>query len=95
MDSEPMFRLLFERADAIVLFEPHAVFVINEAAVKLMRSNRKNCSGRNSTCRHPFQPDGRSSRKSRRITSLASTARSYRFEWVARRMDGEAVPLES
>ena len=100
MENEPMFRLLFERsADAIVLFDPQAgVFVdCNQAAVELMRSGTKAAllQKKPSDLSPPFQPDGRSSEeKSAEITLLAGARGSYRFEWVARRMDGQAVPLE-
>jgi PAS domain S-box-containing protein len=100
MENELMFRLLFERsADAIVLFDPKAgVFVdCNQAAVELMRSGNKEAllQKKPSDLSPPFQPDGRSSEeKSAEITLLAGASGSYRFEWVARRMDGEAVPLE-
>jgi PAS domain S-box-containing protein len=100
MDNEPMFRLLFERsADAIVLFDPKAaVFVdCNQAAVNLMRSGSKAAllQKKPSDLSPPFQPDGRASEdKAAEISSLASARGSYRFEWLARRMDGEAVPLE-
>jgi len=100
MENEPMFRLLFERsADAIVLFDPKSgVFVdCNEAAVKLMRSESKEAllQKRPSDLSPAFQPDGRSSDvKAAEITALATARGSYRFEWIARRMDGEVVPLE-
>jgi PAS domain S-box-containing protein len=100
MDNEPMFRLLFERsADAIVLFDPKAgVFVdCNEAAVRLMRSGSKTAllQKKPADLSPPLQPDGRpSEEKAAEITARATRHGSYRFEWVARRMDGETVPLE-
>jgi len=100
MDNEPMFRLLFERsADAIVLFDPKAgVFVdCNQAAVELMRSGSKEAllQKKPSDLSPPFQLDGRpSEEKAAEITLLAATRGSHRFEWVARRMDGEDMPLE-
>jgi len=98
--SESMFQLLFERsADAIWLFDPRdAVFVdCNDAAVALMRSGTKDKLLRTHPAElsPPVQPDGRSSRDAAgAITALVEKNGAYRFEWVARRMDGTDVPLE-
>jgi PAS domain S-box-containing protein len=100
MENEPMFRLLFERsADAIMLFDPAAgVFVdCNQAAVKLMRCASKEALLRRSPSElsPAVQPDGRpSAEKAAEISALAVAQGSHRFEWVARRMDGQTVPLE-
>jgi len=100
MDREPMFRLLFERsADAIMLLDPQAgVFVdCNEAAVKLLRSSSKEAllQKKPSELSPTFQPDGQSSEdKTAEVIALATARGSYRFEWVAQRMDGQDVPLE-
>lgn len=100
-DTGSMFQLLFERsADAILLFDPQSgVFVdCNDAAVALMRAGSKETllqvgpAGLSPAS----QPDGRSSHeKAAEITALVQRHGSHRFEWVARRMDGTEVPLET
>lgn len=95
-----MFRLLFERsADAIWLFDPRAgVFVdCNQAAVDLLRAGGKErlLQSRPADLSPPCQPDGQASgEKAAEITALVAASGSQRFEWVARRFDGEDVPLE-
>src|SRR5262249_29456277 len=43
----------------------------------------------------PVQPDGTpSAQRSAEVVDLSAKNGGYRFEWVARRMDGEDVPLE-
>jgi len=96
-----MFQLLFERsADAILLFDPEAgVFVdCNAAAVRLMRPPSKDQLLRASPAdlAPPLQPDGRSSREcAAEITATVRHLGSLRFEWIARRLDGTTVPLET
>ncbi|HWQ92753.1 MAG TPA: PAS domain S-box protein, partial [Clostridia bacterium] len=98
--SEVMFERLFERsADAIWLLDPESgVFVdCNQAAVQLMRSGSKEAilSLRPEDLSPAFQPCGaKSSDKAREITVLTLNEGSHRFEWLARRLDGENVPLE-
>jgi PAS domain S-box-containing protein len=100
LESQSMFRLLFERsADAIWLFDPEAgVFVdCNQAAVELMRAGTKSrlLQTHPADLSPPFQPDGRASaEKAAEITQLTAARPNYRFEWVARRLDGQEVPLE-
>ena len=95
-----MFQLLFERsADAILLFDPKAnVFVdCNSAAVELMRAHSKEqlLGARPEDLSPPFQPDGTpTGEKSAQVTALVEERGGHRFEWVARRFDGEEVPLE-
>ncbi|MEW6159617.1 MAG: PAS domain S-box protein [Verrucomicrobiota bacterium] len=95
-----MFQLLFERsADAIVLYDPEAgVFVdCNNAAVALLRapSKEKLLHTRPADLSPALQPDGKSSSlKAAEIAALVQLRGSYRFEWVARRLDGTEVPLE-
>src|SRR6266853_824777 len=99
-DNPSMFQLLFERsADAILLFDPKAnVFVdCNSAAVELMRANSKEqlLGARPEDLSPPFQADGTpTAEKSAQITALVEERGGYRFEWVARRFDGNEVPLE-
>src|SRR6266478_6488912 len=99
-ENESMFRLLFERsADAIWLLDPKAgVFVdCNQAAVDLMRAGTKDNLLRLGPehLSPPCQPDGSPSHeKASALIGLAEKHGGYRFEWVARRCDGEDVPLE-
>ncbi len=95
-----MFQLLFERsADAILLFDPQAGMFLdcNHAAVKLMRADSKEqlLRMRPEEMSPPFQPDGTSSRqKSDEITALVERHGGHRFEWLARRFDGQEMPIE-
>src|SRR5262245_19329959 len=95
-----MFQLLFERsADAIWLFDPDAgVFVdSNQAAVELMRAGTKEklLRSRPEDLSPPVQPDGTpTAEKSTEIIKLIKERGGHRFEWLARRFDGEEVPLE-
>src|SRR5436309_3646557 len=98
-DTPSMFQLLFERsADAILLLDPQVgVFVdCNAAAVELLRAGTKESllRMRPEDLSPPLQPDGTSSHdKSDEIKSLVERLGSYRLEWLARRLDGQAVPL--
>ena len=98
--NDSMFELLFERSrDAIWLFDPQAgVFVdCNQAAVQLMRAGTKEklLQARPEDLSPPMQPDGMSSRdKTREVTELSAKLGGYRFEWMARRFDGQDIPLE-
>src|SRR5947209_8688194 len=100
LENQSMFRLLFERsADAIWLLDPKSgVFIdCNEAAVALMRAGTKHnlLQLKPEDLSPPFQPDGCSSQqKSAELIGLVEKHGGYRFEWVARRRDGEDVPLE-
>src|SRR6478672_7687740 len=100
-DNNPsMFQLLFERSsDAIWLFDPRAgVFMdCNSAAVELMGAGTKGrlLGARPEDLSPPLQADGTSSReKTAQVVAMAEERGSHRFEWVARRFDGEEVPLE-
>jgi PAS domain S-box-containing protein len=99
-DNPIMFQLLFERcADAILLFDPQlGMFVdCNAAAVALLRADSKEklLSSRPDEMSPYLQPDGTPSReKSDEVTALVEKHGGYRFEWLARRFDGEEVPLE-
>jgi len=99
-DNPSMFQLLFERsADAIWLFDPQAgVFVdCNAAAVELMRAGTKEklLGARPEDLSPPLQPDGTTSReKTTQIVALVEERGGHRFEWLARRFDGQEVPLE-
>ena len=98
--NERMFELLFERsADAIWLFDPETgVFVdCNDAAVELLRADSRDqlLRTRPEDLSPATQPDGTSSRdKAREVTDLTNRLGGFRFEWVARRFDGQEIPLE-
>ena len=98
--GDSMFELLFQRSrDAIWLYEPQAgVFVdCNQAAVELMRAGTKErlLQTRPEDLSPPTQPDGSSSReKAAQVTELSAKHGGHRFEWVARRLDGQDIPLE-
>jgi PAS domain S-box-containing protein len=98
-DAE-VFQQFFERsADAVWIFDPEAgVFVdCNQAAVDLMR-----CGVRDRLLRAhpgdlspPIQMDGTPTAvRTVEITTWVQEHGSLRFEWLARRFDGEEVPLE-
>lgn len=95
-----MFQSLFERsADAIWLFDPLAgTFVdCNAAAVELLRAGSKQnlLQARPEDLSPLVQPDGTSSsRKAAEMAVLAGKQGGHRFEWLAKRLDGELVPLE-
>src|SRR5882672_5312753 len=100
IDNLSMFQLHFERsADAIWLFDPQAgVFVdSNQAAVELMRAGTKEklLQMRPEDLSPPFQADGTpSNEKTIEVVALIGQRGGLRFEWLARRFDGQDVPLE-
>jgi PAS domain S-box-containing protein len=99
-DNESMFQLLFEHsADAILLLDTEkTVFVdCNATALQMMRCKDK----AQLLAVHPArlsaerQPDGRSSfEKTAEMIAVAVAKGSHRFEWLARRLDGEEFPVE-
>jgi PAS domain S-box-containing protein len=97
---ESMFQSLFERsADAIWLFDPSAGMFIdcNQAAVQQLRAGNKEqlLRARPQDLSPALQPDGTpSDRKATEMAVLAGKSGGHRFEWMARRLDGEDVPLE-
>src|SRR5690242_1575646 len=98
--NESMFQSLFERsADAIWLFDPQAGRFVdcNQAAVHLLRSGtRENLlQARPEDLSPPVQPDGTPSiQKAAEMAELAGKHGGYRFEWLARALDGQEIPLE-
>jgi PAS domain S-box-containing protein len=95
-----MFELFFERsADAIWLFDPKAgVFVdCNQAAVQLMRAGTKQnlLQLKPADLSPPVQPNGCTSQsQAQAVVAQVDKFGAYRFEWLARRCDGQDVPLE-
>lgn len=98
--QQDVFRQFFERSiDPIWLFDPAAgTFVdCNEAAVALMRCGVKHklLNARLEDLSPSHQPDGTST--SVRLAEILGGIKqhgSLRFEWLARRFDGEEIPLE-
>jgi len=91
-----MFELLFERtADAIWLFDPSAgVFVdCNHAAVELMGAASKEqlLQARPEDLSPARQPDGSPSGEKIQQMLLNSKEGGSRFEWMARRLDGQII----
>jgi PAS domain S-box-containing protein len=97
--SEERFRLLFERsADALLLLDGERFIDCNEAAVALMR-----CAGPSDLISRRLpdlspeqQPDGTpSAEKASELYQIAFDQGSHRFEWRARRANGEELPVEA
>lgn len=99
-DGGGVFSQFFERsADAIFLFDPEsgAFSDCNQAAVDLLRCSNKNqiINLRPEDLSPHQQPDGMLSRdKVAEISMMVRKQRSLRFEWWARRCDGQEVPVE-
>jgi PAS domain S-box-containing protein len=99
-NSEPMFRMLFERsADAILMLDPQReVFVdCNPAAVQMMRATSKEqlLLTNPADISPQFQPDGRDSReKTHEMIALTLANGTHRFEWLSRRFDGVEFHVE-
>jgi PAS domain S-box-containing protein len=95
-----MFRLLFERStDPIWLYDPNeGIFVdCNAAAVNLLgyKSKEELLHARPEDLSPAFQPDGRCSKEAAaHVTACVQQYGGHRFEWLARRADGETVLLE-
>jgi PAS domain S-box-containing protein len=95
-----MFELLFNRsADAILLLDMENPTIVdcNGAAVEMMRCENK----KQLLALHPAQlspecqPDGSSSvGKTSEMIALAVAQGSHRFEWMARRLNGEEFSIE-
>src|SRR5262245_51950226 len=98
--STGAFASFFERSvDAIWLLDPErGVFVdCNQAAVDLMRGGTRDklLQARPEDLSPPLQPDGMTSQaKAALLIQEVLKHGSLRFEWVARRFDGQEAPLE-
>jgi PAS domain S-box-containing protein len=96
--SMERFRVLFEQSyDAHLIFSDEGVIDCNQAAVDMVHAKDKD----ELLGRHPsafsaeFQPDGRrSAEKAPGIDAYARAHGSHRFDWIARRLDGEEFPVE-
>src|ERR1041385_1604308 len=98
--TEAVFESYFERTfDAVWLFDPQAVVFVdcNQAAVLLLGAKNKEqlLQVTPSQLSPALQPDGISSdERTVQIIAQVQKHKSYRFEWVARHMDGHHIPLE-
>jgi len=92
------YRELFERsADAILIIEGETFIDCNQAAVEMLRYERKEdvLSTHPSELSPPTQPDGRDSfSKANEMIAMAFDRGSHRFEWDHKRADGEVFPVE-
>ncbi|HUR45038.1 MAG TPA: ATP-binding protein [Candidatus Saccharimonadales bacterium] len=95
-----MIQLLFERSsDPIWLYNSKTGRFVdcNEAAVSLMRCGTKErlLNASPAELSPALQPNGKTSEEmAAEMTRLVEEKGGYRFEWVARRLDGTDVPLE-
>ena len=98
--TDVVFERFFERSsDAVLLLDPlDGVFVdCNQAAVDLIGAESKYelLHVRPEDLSPPVQPDGSlSAEKSAEILEIVRRDKTYRFEWMMRRMDGRDVPIE-
>ena len=100
LDTESMFRLLFERsADAMTLQDPATgTFLdVNDASVRITGARDKSVLvGKNPSILSPeCQPDGSISvDKMKEEIRLAIERGTHRFEWMIHRFDGIDLPVE-
>jgi PAS domain S-box-containing protein len=95
-----LFRLLFgQSADAMCLFDPGSgtFFDCNQAAVAMF-----GCQDKSQLLTHPperfappFQPDGQpSAERAQQLLQTTAGDGRHRFEWLARKLDGEEFHVE-
>jgi phosphoserine phosphatase RsbU/P len=92
------FHVLFEHSsDALLIFDETGTTDCNDACVKLLKASDK----AQVLAQHPaalspeYQPDGRRSmEKSKEMDGIAQARGYHRFEWMHRKLDGEAFPVE-
>jgi PAS domain S-box-containing protein len=100
METESMFRLLFERsADAITLLDPATgTFLdVNDASVRITGAPDKAAllRGGPEIISPKYQPDGMLSvDKVKSVIQLAFEKGSHRFDWILNRFDGTELPVE-
>ncbi len=98
--TDAVFERFFERiSDAVLLLDPlDGVFVdCNQAAVELVGAENRQqlLRTRPEDFSPEFQPDGSLSvEKSAEILEIVRRDKTYRFEWMMRRVDGREVPVE-
>jgi PAS domain S-box-containing protein len=99
--SGTVFKTLFERsADAIWLYDPQTAMLLdcNQAAVELIGAENKQqlLRTRPEAISPPFQPDGTpTTDKVAEIIGIVEKQKTYRFEWLIRRLDGRTLPVEA
>src|SRR5258705_1209135 len=101
-DNHAVFESLFERsADAMWLYEVYDQTVLlvdcNQAAVELIgaESKKQVLHMRPEELSPPLQPDGLpSAQKTTEVVATVQRQKTYRFEWMIRRLDGTEVPVE-
>src|SRR5262245_66306628 len=92
------FRVLFEHSsDAHFIFDETGITDCNSATIHLLKATDKS----QVLALHPavlspeYQPDGRRSmEKSKEMDGIARAQGYHRFEWLHRKLDGEAFPVE-
>ncbi len=96
--SEGALRLVFERSpDAILLLDDGVFIDCNQAAVDMLRAADKDelLSLSPSDLLPTVQPDGTSSStKAKQMIAEALERGSHRFEWLAKRRNGDDFPVE-
>ena len=98
--TDAVFERFFERSsDAVLLLDPQdGVFVdCNQAAVELIGAETKHqlLRLRPEDLSPPTQPDGSPTAvKSAEILEIVRRDKTFRFEWMMRRIDGRDVPVE-
>ena len=96
--AEEKFRVLFEHsANAHIIFDEDAILDCNHAAVEMIRCSTKLelLALSPDQLAPERQPDGSpSAQKRKEIWLLARGVGHFRFEWQARRSDGQEFPVE-
>ncbi|MBW2651343.1 MAG: PAS domain S-box protein, partial [Deltaproteobacteria bacterium] len=97
-ESEKKYRELFEKSEDAILIIHNGKFVdCNQAAIKMLRYNRKDelLNMHPSELSPEKQPDGKLSfAKADELMKTAFKNGSHRFEWYHKKSDGEIFPVE-
>ena len=96
--SEERFRVLFEQSsNAHILFDDGGMVDCNNATIAMLgcKDKAQVLSLQAADMSPEFQPDGRrSEEKQCEMSALAREKGCHRFEWLHRKMDGSAFPVE-
>lgn len=96
--SEGALKLVFERSPDAILLLDNGVFIdCNQAAVEMLRAAGKDdlLALAPADLSPTIQPDGLSSTtKAQEMIAFALERGSHRFEWLAKRRDGNEFPVE-